>query len=156
MCEIWANLLLPKALKSCPKTNKSPNLVTLVLCYVTLVLCYVTENTQKMVHIFTSNIWPFFWTCYWGAFQPKQWRCLINFVILHFNSITKNKGYLSFHFWGVIIDCIFGAMENIFLMLTLGPESYIERPSKANCGKVPISYYQTNGYICCGTYKCSK
>ena len=28
--EIWANWLLPKALKSCPKSNKSPNMVTLV------------------------------------------------------------------------------------------------------------------------------
>ena len=31
MWEIWANKLLPKALKSCPKYNKSPNLVTLAL-----------------------------------------------------------------------------------------------------------------------------
>ena len=30
MWEIWANYLLPKALKSCQKSNKSPNLVTLV------------------------------------------------------------------------------------------------------------------------------
>ena len=30
MWEIWANWLLPKALKSCPKSNKLPNLVTLV------------------------------------------------------------------------------------------------------------------------------
>ena len=30
MWEILANLLLPQALKSCPKSNKSPNLVTLV------------------------------------------------------------------------------------------------------------------------------
>ena len=29
MCKIWANELLPKALKRCPKSNKSPNLVTL-------------------------------------------------------------------------------------------------------------------------------
>ena len=29
MWEIWANSLLPQALKSCPKSNKSPNLVTL-------------------------------------------------------------------------------------------------------------------------------
>ena len=29
MWEIWANLLLPKALKSCTKYKKSPNLVTL-------------------------------------------------------------------------------------------------------------------------------
>ena len=31
MWEIWANLLLPKTLKSCPKSNKSPNLVTLTM-----------------------------------------------------------------------------------------------------------------------------
>ena len=30
MWEISANLLLPKALKSCPNSNKSPNLVTLI------------------------------------------------------------------------------------------------------------------------------
>ena len=30
MQEIWTNSLLPKALKSCPKSNKPPNLVTLV------------------------------------------------------------------------------------------------------------------------------
>ena len=29
MWEIWTNQFLPKALKSCPKSNKSPNLVTL-------------------------------------------------------------------------------------------------------------------------------
>ena len=29
MWENWTNKLLPKALKSCPKSNKSPNLVTL-------------------------------------------------------------------------------------------------------------------------------
>ena len=33
MWEIWANLLLPKALKSCPKYKKSPNLVTLHASY---------------------------------------------------------------------------------------------------------------------------
>ena len=30
MWEIWANYLLPKALKSCPKSNKLTNLVTLL------------------------------------------------------------------------------------------------------------------------------
>ena len=29
MWEIWTNWLLPKGLKTCPKSNKSPNLVTL-------------------------------------------------------------------------------------------------------------------------------
>ena len=33
MWEIWANRLLSKALKSCPKSNKSPNLVTLVVTF---------------------------------------------------------------------------------------------------------------------------
>ena len=31
MWEIWANLLLPKAFKRCPKSNKLPDLVTLLL-----------------------------------------------------------------------------------------------------------------------------
>ena len=31
MWEIWANSLLSNALKSCPKSNKLPNLVTLML-----------------------------------------------------------------------------------------------------------------------------
>ena len=29
MWEIWANEVLPKALKTCPKFNKSPDLVTM-------------------------------------------------------------------------------------------------------------------------------
>ena len=33
LLEIWANKLLPKALKSCPKSNKSPNLVTLLVAW---------------------------------------------------------------------------------------------------------------------------
>ena len=33
MQAIWANLLLPKAMKSCPKCNKSPNLGTLFPSY---------------------------------------------------------------------------------------------------------------------------
>ena len=31
MWKIWANSLWPKALKSCPKSYKLPNLVTLVV-----------------------------------------------------------------------------------------------------------------------------
>ena len=33
MWEIWAILMLPKALKSCPKSNKLPNLVTLIVAH---------------------------------------------------------------------------------------------------------------------------
>ena len=31
MWEIWTNKLMAKTLKSCPKSNKSPNLVTLIV-----------------------------------------------------------------------------------------------------------------------------
>ena len=34
MRAIWAKLLLPQAFKSCPKSNKSPNLVTLGMMHV--------------------------------------------------------------------------------------------------------------------------
>ena len=30
MWEVWPNKLLPMAFKSCPKSNKSPDLVTLI------------------------------------------------------------------------------------------------------------------------------
>ena len=38
MGEIWANQLLPKALKTCPKSNKSPNMVTLILSLKSLII----------------------------------------------------------------------------------------------------------------------
>ena len=47
MWEIWANLLLPKALKSCPKSKKSPNLVTLWLLWI----------------VFTEHSSSFFFLC---------------------------------------------------------------------------------------------
>ena len=44
MWEIWANLLLPKALKSCPKSKKSPDLVTLV-CF-----CHLQVGINLFFH----------------------------------------------------------------------------------------------------------
>ena len=41
MWKIWANELLPKSLKSCPKFNKLPNLVTLQVVYFSGCLCQV-------------------------------------------------------------------------------------------------------------------
>ena len=41
MWEICVNLLLPKALKTCPKSNKLPNLVTLVV-----ILAYLLPNSK--------------------------------------------------------------------------------------------------------------
>ena len=40
MWVIWANQLLPQTLKSCPKSNKSPNLVTLDRC----------SNSERTLH----------------------------------------------------------------------------------------------------------
>ena len=37
MWEIWANKLLPKALKSCQKSNKLPDLVTLIGPYMQVI-----------------------------------------------------------------------------------------------------------------------
>ena len=46
MWEIWVNLLLPQALKSCPKSNKLPNLVTLTAFHVAHIKNYATLWTQ--------------------------------------------------------------------------------------------------------------
>ena len=54
MWEIWANYLLPQALKSCSKSNKSPNLVTLI------------KEHSKILHKVVTIIW-----CH----RPTQW-CL--------------------------------------------------------------------------------
>ena len=57
MWEIWANYLLPKALKTCPKSNKLPNLVTLLQPYRSQPTVFFSEvffekddNKQKEVH----------------------------------------------------------------------------------------------------------
>ena len=47
MWEIWANYLLPKALKRCPKSNKSLNLVTLLLKYLQDWSMYVEPKMPK-------------------------------------------------------------------------------------------------------------
>ena len=48
MWEICANKLLPKALKSCPKSNKSPNLVTLVHLLPARQIVSVTFNSSEL------------------------------------------------------------------------------------------------------------
>ena len=46
MWVIWANKLLPKASKSCPKSNKSPNLVT-CKSHMTPLLCFFYDSFEK-------------------------------------------------------------------------------------------------------------
>ena len=47
MWEIWANKLLPKTLKCGPKSNKSPNLVTLMTSYVAVPTKYTPEAVYE-------------------------------------------------------------------------------------------------------------
>ena len=54
MWEIWAKLLLPKSLKSCPKLNKSPNLVTLTVPTVTIPLTKQL-STYSLVNFTNPN-----------------------------------------------------------------------------------------------------
>ena len=60
MWEIWTNKLLLKALKSCPKSNKSPNLVTLNVIDTDHWLPKVTSNLPqpcfRSVRVVTSGL----------------------------------------------------------------------------------------------------
>ena len=66
--EVWANYLLPKALQSCPKSIKSPNLVTLS------VSCFWSSNTDMF-----KPIWlKFVQSC--GDLIPN-WSIIVHFEI---------------------------------------------------------------------------
>ena len=57
MWEIWANYLLPQALKSCTKSNKLPNLITLFPSLFGLFWGFFKQILQQMnVNIFPSSI----------------------------------------------------------------------------------------------------
>ena len=47
MWEIWANYLLLKAIKTCPKSNKLFNLVTLVATPIPWVYCFWISKLEK-------------------------------------------------------------------------------------------------------------
>ena len=47
MWDIWAKQLLPKALKTCPKCNKSSNLVTLVCIYEPMIISSCTNKADS-------------------------------------------------------------------------------------------------------------
>ena len=56
MWEIWANQLLPQALKSCPKSNKSPNLVTLEMTYLERAIESDDDAAHRVLPIISSNL----------------------------------------------------------------------------------------------------
>ena len=57
MWEIWTNELLPKALKSCPKCKKSPNLVTLNMAYCLLRCAAKPKLVQTCFQLKGVKIW---------------------------------------------------------------------------------------------------
>ena len=70
MWEIWTNNLLPKAIKSCPKSPKWPNLVTLFpsyicfeqLCFALKVLCsscIFARKREKAIFILGPFLFTF-------------------------------------------------------------------------------------------------
>ena len=72
MWEIWANLLLPRACKSCPKSKKSPNLVTLralLAIYSEMQRLMMMMNThhKEKAHC-TAGLW-FNWI---ASFDPSK------------------------------------------------------------------------------------
>ena len=55
--EIWANYSLPKALKSCPKSNKLPNLGTLLLGHkIMLILASLWDFASKILIRLPNNL----------------------------------------------------------------------------------------------------
>ena len=56
MWDIWASLLLPKAVNSCLKYNKSPNLVTLASR--TRILGYLPKRKTRFQWCNFFNFWP--------------------------------------------------------------------------------------------------
>ena len=75
MQEIWTNSLLPKALKSCPKSNKSPNLVTLINT--------VNKNNTFSGFNMTTIETMHFDTCKWTI----SWSLGVVFTIAKIHSI---------------------------------------------------------------------
>ena len=59
MWEIWSNQLLPKALKSCPKSNKLPNLVTLVggPQFDTFKFSSFTTRIKQLIYLLIHSNW---------------------------------------------------------------------------------------------------
>ena len=78
MWDIWANQLLPKALKWCPKYNKSPDLVTLAVLYETIMFLFkngikvaaaviVWSNVSSITMVTDFQLFWARWPCYVGA-----------------------------------------------------------------------------------------
>ena len=73
MWQIWAHKLLPKALKSCPKSNKLPNLVTLhwSIPFPQPFMLLICNYGQSLIVNFNLDL-ENSWIC--ATFGHKLWR----------------------------------------------------------------------------------
>ena len=93
MWEIWANQLQPKALKTCPKSNISPNLVTLAtLTSNQTIVAYCVANFYVRMPI--NSLY-----CKISAFEKNNWKR----IIVVFSStliqiaLSSNKSHFDKH-----------------------------------------------------------
>ena len=101
MSKIWSNLLLPKTLKSCPKSNKSPDLVTLHPTYLNrffvqgMILLtilskklkgHLTFSFQKVYYIKYS----YFQCPYWSRYCRQNLRVCEAVVVILFWVMGSN------------------------------------------------------------------
>ena len=93
MWEIWANQLQPKALKTCPKSNISPNLVTLAtLTSNQTIVAYCVANFYVRMPI--NSLY-----CKISAFEKNNWKR----IIVVFSStliqiaLSSNKSHFDQH-----------------------------------------------------------
>ena len=93
MWEIWANYLFPKALKSGPKSNKLPNLVTLYMRSTKYCLTTVI-SLPSCIHNFGSN--------FLGKFSV-----FVKYLFFHF---------LSFHQCATLLETIVWGLKHIKLL----------------------------------------
>ena len=103
MWEIWTNRLLPKALHSCPKSNKLPNLVTLIAEWSSLSF-YSTP------------------VCYPLGHQFALFR--LDYNIYTQNKMRWKKKYLitcSFYLW---VNICWRELWNIWMRLVLEKRKY--------------------------------
>ena len=96
MWEIWANKLLPKALKSCPKSNKSPNLVTLPPWHLQF-----DCNDVRLQRISTYIIVTMKFSRDWIQFVEPRPQCLKQQLFQLNHSCTQRLGKTKIlkYFW---------------------------------------------------------
>ena len=131
MWEIWTNKLLLKALKSCPKSNKSPNLVTLNVIDTDHWLPKVTSNLPqpcfRSVRVVTS-----------GLIYPKG----KNGLFWLFSPFT-----LSLSLFSTEDKCFLRSWKQLFLSENFFPFALCLQPPVINLQSLFLSKMFTHTYL---------